>query len=103
MIFATNVEVLADGHVGIERRRLRQIAGMSLRLDRLIEDVEPGDLCAAVRGRHVAGEDAHRGGLARAIGAKESQDLALLDRETDVVYGCDAAVAFGEVLDLDHR
>ena len=37
------VEVLADRHVGVERRRFRQVAGAALGLDRVREDVEAGD------------------------------------------------------------
>jgi hypothetical protein len=37
------VEVIAHGHVGVERRRFRQVAGALLRFDRMGEDVEARD------------------------------------------------------------
>ncbi len=95
-------QVFHDAHVGIERRRFRQIAGAALGFDRLVEHVEAGDDGFAVRGRHVAGQDPHRRRLTGAVGAEKSEDFAALDAEADVVDGGDAAVAFGEVLDLDH-
>ena len=103
LIFATKSRYSDDGHVGVERRRFRQVAGAPLGFDRLVEDVEAGDDRFALGGRHVAGQDAHRRRLAGAVGAEEAEDLAALDAEADVVDGGDAAVAFREVLNLDHR
>src|SRR4029077_6336995 len=77
-------------------------AGPALGFDRLVEDVEPGDNRFAFRGRHVAGQNPHRRRLAGAVGAEEPEDLAALDAEADVVDGGHAAVAFREVLNLDH-
>ena len=102
MIFAHERQVLAHGHLGIERRRLRQVAGAALGLDGLIEDVEAGDDGLAVGRRHVPGEDAHRRRLARAVRPEEAEDFAALDPERHVVDRGDATVAFREVLDLDH-
>ena len=96
-------QVVADGHVGIERRRFRQITGAPLGLDRLIEDVESGDDRLALGGRHVAGEDAHRRRLAGAVGAEKAENFAAFDAEADIVDGGEAAVAFREVLNLDHE
>ena len=48
-------------------------------------------------------EATHRGRLAGTVGAEESADRAGLHRERDVVDGGDVAVAFGEVLELDHE
>ena len=97
------VEVLAHRHVRVERRRFRQVAGAALGFDRVREDVEPGHRRLAFGRRHVAGQDPHRGGLAGAVRPEEAEDLAPLDTKTDVVHGRDPAVAFGDVLDLDHR
>ena len=103
LIFATKSRYSATRHVGIERRRFRQVAGAPLGFDRLIEDVEPGDDRLALGRRHVAGQDAHRRRLAGAVRPEEAEDLAALDAEADVVDGGDAAVAFREVLNLDHE
>ena len=96
------VEILAHAHVGVERRRLGQIAGAALGLDRLLDEIEAGHDGGALGGRHVAGEHAHGRGLAGAVRAEKAEDLAAFDREADVVDGGEGAVPLGEVLDLDH-
>jgi hypothetical protein len=96
------VQVFDDGHVGVEGRRFRQVTGSTLRFDRLVEHVEAGDDGLAGCGRHVPRQDPHRRGLAGAIGPEESQDLASLHAEADVVHGGYRAVPFAEVLNLDH-
>ena len=95
-------QVFDDRHVRIEGRRFGQVAGPLLGLDRLFEHVETGDNCFSGRGRHVAGQNAHGCRLAGAVGAEEAEDFTPFDTETDVVDGGDAAVAFREVLDLNH-
>ena len=97
------IEILDDAHVGIERRRFRQVAGAPLGLERLVEDVEPGDNRLAFGGRHEPRQDPHRRRLAGPVGAEKAEDFAALDAEADIVDRGDAAVAFREVLDLNHR
>ncbi len=101
LILATNVEVLDDGHVRVERRRFRQVAGAPFCFDRLIEHVEAGDDGLAVGGRHVAGENPHGGRLAGAVRAEKSEDFTALDAEADVVDGSKPTVPLREALDLD--
>ena len=66
--------------------------------------VDPG-----AEDRHVArrGEEAangvHEGGLARAVGADEPDDLAGVDRDRDVVGGDEAAEADGHLPGLEAR
>jgi hypothetical protein len=96
-------QVFGDRHVGVERRRFRQVADAPLGLDRLIKDIEAGDDGFAVRGRHVAGQDPHGRRLAGAVRAEEAEDLAALDAEADVVDGRDTAISLREVLDLNHE
>src|SRR5262249_26304975 len=96
------VEVPADGHLGVERNGLGEVADAAADLERLLEDVEAGDLDGAVRGRHVAGDHAHRRRLARAVRPEEAEHFAPVDPERDVVDGDRVAVVFGEVFDLDH-
>ena len=43
-------------------------------------------------GLHDAGEDLERGGLARAIGADQAEDLAVADFEIDAAHGLHGAV-----------
>jgi hypothetical protein len=97
------VQILAHGHVRVERRRLRQVAGAAFGFHRMGEDVEPGHRRFAVGRRHVAGEDPHRGGLARPVRTEKAKDFAAFHTKADVVHGRNPAVAFGDVFDLDHR
>ena len=41
--FRDERQILGDGHVRVERRRLREVSGAPLGFDRLFEDVEAGD------------------------------------------------------------
>ena len=75
------LQVLAHRHLGIERRRFRQIAGAPLGLDGLFKHIEAGDHGTAFSGRHVAGQNAHRRGFARAVRTKEAENFAPLDLE----------------------
>ena len=100
--FADEVQILHDGHVGVEGRRFREVPGPALGLDRLFEHIESRDDRLALRGRHEPGQDAHRRRLAGAVGPQEAEDLAAFHPEADVFDGRDAAVAFREVLNLDH-
>ena len=56
-------------------------------------DVLAGKLDGAALDAHQTADGAQRRGLARAVGADEGDDLALLDGEGDALEGLDAAVA----------
>jgi D-sedoheptulose 7-phosphate isomerase len=71
--------------------------------DGIREDVMPGHDHGALGGRHIAGNDPHRRRLPGAVRAEKSQDFAPFHGEADVVDRGDRAVAFREVLDLDHE
>src|SRR5260221_540504 len=97
------IEVFADFHLGVERRRLRQGADMTLHVERLLEHVKPADRGLTLSGWKEASQDAHRGGLPGPVRAEESHDVALLHFKADVVNrGC-AAVPLGESLYLNHE
>ena len=51
---------------------------------------------------HQAEDDPHRGGLAGAVGAQEAGDPARMHGEAEPVDGHGAAVALGELMNLDH-
>jgi hypothetical protein len=95
-------QVVGDGHLRVQRRRLRQVSGAALGLDGLLEHVVAGHDALALGGRHVAGQHAHRGGLAGAVRPQKPEDLAARGREAHVVHGRHRPVAFREVLDFDH-
>jgi len=56
---------------------------------------------AALAGRHQAGEHLHGGGLAAAVGAEETEDLAAADGEADLVHRGEVAETQGQVVGLD--
>ena len=74
------------------RRRGLDVAA----LDRLAE--QQG---RALGRRQQPGQHLHRRRLAAAVGAEESEDLAALDLELDVVDGGEAAEALGQPVRLD--
>ena len=64
-----------------------------------LRDVEARDGRAAGVRPQQRREDAHRGGLAGAVGAEQAEDGALGDRQVDAVEGPDLALA--RLVDLD--
>ena len=56
---------------------------------------------AAVR-LYQAGDGAQRGGLARAVGADQGDDLAVGHLQADAAQRLDAAVGYAQILNLQH-
>ena len=63
---------------------------------------KPATLAVPDGGREEAGEDAHRGGLAGAVGAEKADDLSFFDFEGDVVDSDSTGVSLGQTFDFDH-
>src|SRR5262249_51181861 len=80
----------------------RQIANSPASFQRLGKDVEAVDDHGSLARRHKAGDDAHRGGLACAVGTKKAEDRTLFSLEGDITHRDEVAVAFGQILYLDH-
>ena len=93
-------EVVADGHVQVQRRQLGHVPDLLLHRLRLLQDVVPVQLHRALRGGEVAGDDVHRRGLPRAVGPEEPEDLAPVHGEVQAVDGQALAVFLRDVLDL---
>lgn len=74
-------------HIRIQRGILRQIANLGFGLDRGLLDVVTADRDRTAGRRNKPGNHPHGGGLARTVGTEETKDLALGDRERNVVYG----------------
>jgi hypothetical protein len=96
-------QVLPDGHVRVERRRLGQVAGAAFGFERVGEDVETRHDGLALGCGHVAGDDPHGRGFPRAIRPEEPEDFAFLNAEADVVDCGHWPVPLGQVLDLNHE
>ena len=70
-----------DRHVVVERGGLREIADLAFGVLGVFNHGDPADFDTAGRGRKKAGDHAHRGGLAGAVGPEESEDLSLVHGE----------------------
>ena len=95
-------EVFLDAHVVVERDAFRHVADLAAGFEGVGENVMAGDAGGAAAGREVAGEHAHGGGFAGAVGSEKADDFAFSDAEGNVVHGGAADESFREVADFDH-
>src|SRR5690242_17819401 len=91
-------EDLAAGQVRVQRQLAGQVADEPLDLDGLLPAVHPRDTRCARVGVEQRHQQADGGGLAGAVGAEETEDLAFADRDGDVVYAACRAVALGQLV-----
>jgi hypothetical protein len=96
------LQVLLDAHLGVQRDVLRQVADTLAHLHRVVHHVEAAHARHAAGGRQVRRQDSHDGGLAGAVVAQQTDDLALLDRERHVVDRHDGAEELAQMFNLDH-
>ena len=96
-------QIFLHRHIRIERRLLRQIADAGPRLSRLLQHIVAVDGHGAAGGGNVPGEDVHRGGFARAVGAEQAVNHALLHEKAQVVHRQVAAIPLGEMLYFDQE
>ena len=96
-------QILDDLHLRVQRRDLGQIPDPLLHIHGVSGHIESGHLGAPFGGRQKAGEHAHRGSLARAVGTEKAHDLALLDFKRHVVHGERARIALRQAFDFDHK
>ena len=96
-------EVFEDGEVVEQFRIVGDVGEALLGFDRPGADVESADAGGAGRGSEDAGDAAHRGGLAGAVGADQGDDAAWVDRSGGVVQRGELLVALGEVVELENR
>src|SRR5207248_4660112 len=97
-------EVLEDlpaRQIGIESRLTGHVADEALGLQRLLPAIESGDSRRAGVGVQESHQQPDGRRLACAIGAQETEDVALLDLERDLDDAALAAVALGKFLDFD--
>ena len=96
-------QILLYGHIQVKRGLLGQIADAALDLKRLIQHVEPIHQHATRRAGEIPRQNIHRRALAGTVGAKQTDDLATLDLEADVVHGAVGAVVFNQMVDFNHK
>jgi hypothetical protein len=78
-------EIIANRQLRVERRCLREVADATADLHGRVEDVEARDDGSPLGGGEKTGQDAHRRGLARAVGPDEAEQLATGDLEAHLV------------------
>ena len=81
---------------------LRQVADPFARLKGVAENIESLDFDCPARCRHEAGNNPHGGGLARAVGTEEAEDLTRIDLEGNIRDRGQVTVAFRQVLHVYH-
>jgi hypothetical protein len=97
-------EILAHVHILIQRVVLGQVTDLAPHLHRLLGHIVAAYADTAAGLGDEAGDDLHRRGLSRPIGAQEAQHLPGPRLEGDLVHGLLSVVYFGQVLYLDgHR
>ncbi len=93
-------EIVADGHVHVQRRKLGHVPDLLLHLLRLLEDVVPVELHRSLRGGQIPGDDVHRGRFAGAVRTEEPEDFTPVHGEIKAVDGHSLAIFLRDVLDL---
>src|ERR1035438_1229761 len=88
--------VLVHGQVLVQPEALRHVADLVLHGARFARHVVTGHAGAALAGVHQSAEHAEGGSLARAVRPHEAEDLALGDRQVEVVHRRQLAEALGE-------
>ena len=72
-------------------------------LKALLENVVTADSRGTARRRHVASQHSECGCLAGGVGSEKTENLALLDRERDIVDRLDRPIRFTKMLDFNHK
>ena len=96
------LEVLANLHVGVKRRRFGQVADAALHVHRLLQDIVAGDVRGSGRRGQEAREDPHGRRFTGAVRAEESDDLSLLYFKGNIVDSDVACVSLRQAFHLDH-
>jgi hypothetical protein len=94
-------EVFAHREVAVQRELLRDVADALAGLRARMPQVDAGHAQLAAAGGQQAAEHAEGGGLARAVGAEQAEDLAAPHREAGAGHGGEIAEAAHEVFHFD--
>ncbi len=99
--FRHKKQIFPHRHLLVKGRLLRQIPNARLGGLGFLRDIMPRHPHGPRRGGQVAGKNIHRGGLARAVGAEQAVNAAVLHGEADIVHRQMAAVTFCQMFDFD--
>ena len=83
--FRSEIQEAMHRHVRVGGGIFRQIADEPFGGNRIFEHVKTADRHRTAGRRKEAGEDAHGGGFARAVGAEKAEHFAPLDGKRDAV------------------
>ena len=97
------LQVLAHGQVAVQREFLRHVADAPTRLRARRAQVESSDLQMAAGGWQQPAQHAECRGLARAIGAEQTEYLAAAHLERCAGNGGEVAELAYQIADHDHR
>ena len=95
------IEVLLDGEILVEREALGHVARLPFDLCGVAVDIETEAAARGGVGIQQPAEHADGGGFAAAVGAQETDDLALAYVQGNVVHHGAPAKALGETGDVD--
>ena len=97
------IQILDDGELAIERELLRDVADLLPGRGAGVVQVDAGDAQRAAACRQQTAEHAERRRLAGPVGPEQTEDLAAVDLEVDMIDGDERAEFSDEVADFDDR
>jgi len=96
-------QIFAHPHLRIERVVFGHVPNAPAHFLGVVEDIEARHAHGPAIGRHGTGQHAHRGALARPVGAQQTHDLPPGHRERDVVHRRPAREALRQVGYFNHQ
>jgi len=96
------LEKPAHAHFAVAGSALREVSDPFLGRQRVAGNVVAANRGGATGWRDKAGQHLHRRRFAGAVRAEEAEYLAGFDGKTQVIYGSKVAIAFGQIVGLDH-
>ena len=97
------LEKFAAGEIWIEIGFFGDVADAALVSGEIVEDAASVEQDAAGARLQEADEHSYGGAFAGAVRTEVADDVATFDAEADVINGCDAGEAAGEIADLESR
>src|ERR1039458_6463922 len=96
-------QFLVTGERTVHGNRLRHITDGAANADWLGGEGETGHARLARRGRQERGEHLDRGGLARPVGAEQTENLTGVDRKSQRIHCRERAEAAGQVFNFENN
>ena len=94
-------QVLAAGHAAVEADGVGQVADVALDLERACARIDAQHARRAAGRLGQAEQHQDRRRLARAVGPEQAEDLALVDRQVELVDRRELAVLLGQAARMD--